>query len=141
MACLLGSFGLTVGTYFSLGDSDKESFLLLGTGEHLSLADIKNDPKDFSFDHVELLTLSACETGRANPDRDGREIESLAKITGDRGAKSTIASLWPVADSSTAILMQRFYELRELGDNGDLWVVLLNRGATTRARARRRGRG
>ena len=31
--------------------------------------------------------------------------------------------------------------LRELGDNGDLWVVLLNRGATTRARARRRGRG
>ncbi len=105
-----------ISSHFSLGDSDKESFLLLGTGEHLSLADIKNDPKDFSFDHVELLTLSACETGRANPDRDGREIESLAKITGDRGAKSTIASLWPVADSSTAILMQRFYELRELGD-------------------------
>ncbi|MBD1545523.1 CHAT domain-containing protein [Roseibium aggregatum] len=105
-----------ISSHFSLGDSDKDSFLLLGTGEHLSLADIKNDPKDFNFDHVELLTLSACETGRANPDRDGREIESLAKITGDRGAKSTIASLWPVADSSTAILMQRFYELRELGD-------------------------
>lgn len=104
-----------ISSHFSLGDSDKESFLLLGTGEHLSLADIKNDPKDFNFDHVELLTLSACETGRANPDRDGREIESLAKITGDRGAKSTIASLWPVADSSTALLMQRFYELRELG--------------------------
>jgi CHAT domain-containing protein/TPR repeat protein len=105
-----------ISSHFSLGDSDKDSFLLLGTGEHLSLADIKSDPKGFNFDHVELLTLSACETGRANPDRDGREIESLAKITGDRGARSTIASLWPVADSSTAILMQRFYELRELGN-------------------------
>lgn len=105
-----------ISSHFRLGDSDKESYLLLGTGEHLSLADIKNDPKDFNFGHVELLTLSACETGRTNPDRDGREIESLAKITGDRGAKATIASLWPVADISTAILMQRFYELRELGD-------------------------
>ena len=105
-----------ISSHFSLGDSDKESFLLLGTGEHLSLADIKNHPKDFNFDHVELLTLSACETGRTNPDRDGREIESLAKITGDRGARSTIASLWPVADNSTALLMQRFYELRELGN-------------------------
>jgi len=105
-----------ISSHFRLGDSDKDSYLLLGTGEHLSLADIKNDPKGFDFGHVELLTLSACETGRTNPDRDGREIESLAKITGDRGAKSTIASLWPVADNSTAILMQRFYELRELGD-------------------------
>ncbi|WP_346891871.1 CHAT domain-containing protein [uncultured Roseibium sp.] len=105
-----------ISSHFKLGDRDTDSYLLLGTGEHLSLADIRDDPKDFNFNHVELLTLSACETGRANPDRDGREIESLAKITGDRGAKSTIASLWPVADSSTAILMQRFYELRELGD-------------------------
>ncbi|SHL22702.1 CHAT domain-containing protein [Roseibium suaedae] len=105
-----------ISSHFYLGESDKDSFLLLGTGEHLSLAEIKNDPKDFDFKHVELLTLSACETGRVHPDRDGREIESLAKITGDRGAQSTIASLWQVADASTAIMMQRFYELREFGN-------------------------
>lgn len=104
-----------VSSHFQLGDNDVDSFLLLGNGEHLSLAEIKDDPKAFDFSHVELLTLSACETGRAHPDNDGREIESLAKITGDRGAHSTIASLWPVADSSTALLMQRFYELRALG--------------------------
>ena len=105
-----------VSSHFALGANDRDSFLLLGTGEHLSLSDIKQDRAAFDFEHVELLTLSACTTGFANPDRDGREIDSLAKITSDRGAKSTLASLWPVADSATAILMQRFYELRELGN-------------------------
>jgi CHAT domain-containing protein len=49
------------------------------------------------------------------PARDGRELESLARITGDRGAKAILASLWPVADNTTAIMMQRFYELRDRG--------------------------
>lgn len=104
-----------ISSHFYLGESEADSFLLLGTGDHLSLSTIKDDPADFDFRHVELLTLSACETGRANASSDGREIESLAKITSDRGAGSTIASLWPVADASTALLMQRFYELKELG--------------------------
>ena len=105
-----------ISSHFALGETDGDSFLLLGTGEYLTLKDIKQDRAAFDFEHVELLTLSACTTGFANPGRDGREIDSLAKITSDRGAKSTLASLWPVADSATAILMQRFYELRELGD-------------------------
>ncbi|OCW59478.1 CHAT domain-containing protein [Hoeflea olei] len=104
-----------VSSHFALGETDQDSFLLLGTGDYLTLRDIKLAKTEFDFEHVELLTLSACTTGFANPGRDGREIDSLAKITSDRGAKSTLASLWPVADSATAILMQRFYELRELG--------------------------
>lgn len=30
-----------------------------------------------------------------------------------QGAKAVIASLWPVADASTKVLMQRFYRIRE----------------------------
>jgi CHAT domain-containing protein len=30
-----------------------------------------------------------------------------------KGAKSVIATLWPVADSSTALLMETFYRIRE----------------------------
>lgn len=104
-----------IASHFSLGDSDADSFLLLGTGDHLTLKEIKDQKNFFDFGRVDLLTLSACSTGFANPDADGRDIESLAKVTSDRGAKSTLASLWPVADTSTALLMQRFYELRERG--------------------------
>lgn len=104
-----------VSSHFALGETDATSFLLLGTGERLPLADIKANRRAFEFGRVDLLTLSACQTGFASPARDGRELESLARITGDRGAKAILASLWPVADNTTAIMMQRFYELRDRG--------------------------
>jgi len=104
-----------VSSHFHLGETDTSSFLLLGTGERLALNDIKRNRRAFEFGLVDLLTLSACSTGYAQPGRDGRELESLARITGSRGAKAILASLWPVADKTTAILMQRFYELRERG--------------------------
>lgn len=104
-----------VSSHFALGETDATSFLLLGTGERLALADIKANRRAFEFGRVDLLTLSACQTGFASPARDGRELESLARITGERGAKAILASLWPVADNTTAIMMQRFYELRDRG--------------------------
>lgn len=104
-----------VSSHFNLGDSDATSFLLLGTGERLNLRDIKRNRRAYEFGYVDLLTLSACETGYADPAQDGREIESLSKLTGSRGAHAILASLWPVSDNSTAVMMQRFYELRELG--------------------------
>lgn len=104
-----------IASHFALGKTDADSNLLLGTGELLSLREIKDDKSRYDFHHVELLTLSACETGFAAEDADGREIDSLSKVTSDRGAQSTLASLWPVSDPSTALMMQRFYELLTKG--------------------------
>ncbi|TNB46896.1 CHAT domain-containing protein [Martelella lutilitoris] len=111
----VGAGTVHVASHFVLGTSEDDSYLLLGTGEHLPVSEIKGTSGDFDFSNVDLLTWSACETGRANPGSDGREIESLAKITGERGAKATLATLWPVLDISTPLIMQRFYELREFG--------------------------
>ncbi len=91
---------------FVAGDQSK-SFLLLGDGGRLSLAELKTLPNLFSG--VQLLTLSACNTGVG----DGTEVEGFGTLAQRQGAKAVIASLWPVADSSTSLLMAEFYRIRE----------------------------
>ena len=85
-----------------------DSFLLLGDGNHLSLKQIGK----MNFSNVELLTLSACETALGGPGSDshGAEVESLGAIAQKRGARAVLATLWPVADSSTALLMRTLYQ-------------------------------
>jgi CHAT domain-containing protein len=94
---------------FAPGD-ETNSALLLGDGQFLSLAQIKSLPNVFGG--VDLLTLSACNTatgGAAN----GKEVEGFAVLAQRQGAKAVVASLWPVADRSTTLLMEEFYRLRE----------------------------
>ena len=91
--------------------NETESFLLVGDGSHLSLAQIKNESN--MFGGVELLTLSACDTASGGAGADGREIDGLGMVAQRQGAKAVIASLWPVADASTQLLMQKFYEIRD----------------------------
>ena len=55
---------------------------------------------------IELLVLSACETAAG----DDRAILGLAGIATRSGARSTLATLWPVFDDSTASLMGEFYQ-------------------------------
>jgi CHAT domain-containing protein/Tfp pilus assembly protein PilF len=86
------------------------SFLLLGTGEELSLAKIRGTPNIFGG--VDLLALSACETATTGVDADGKEIEGFAVLAQQKGARSVLASLWPVADKSTPLLMEKFYQAR-----------------------------
>lgn len=87
---------------FQPGD-DSQSYLLIGDGTHLSLADLKVSAH--LFGGVQLLTLSACNTGMG----DGAEVEGFGTLAQRQGAKAIVASLWPVADSSTSLLMQSFY--------------------------------
>jgi CHAT domain-containing protein len=54
---------------------------------------------------IELLVLSACESAKG----DGRSILGLAGVAAQAGARSTIASLWLVDESSTVVLMDEFY--------------------------------
>jgi len=89
--------------------TDRDSFLLLGDGSTMSLERIRNGS---FFQESELLTLSACETAMGTTGK-GIEIEGFGAIAMNQGAKSVIATLWPVSDNSTAMLMKEFYRLKE----------------------------
>ena len=93
--------------------NETDSFLLLGDGSRLSLAQIKTAFNLFSG--VELLTLSACDTATGGAGADGKEVEGFGVLAQRQGAKAVVASLWPVADASTRRLMQEFYRLRDEG--------------------------
>jgi CHAT domain-containing protein len=54
---------------------------------------------------VELLTLSACESARGS---DSAAL-GLSGVAVKAGAKTAVASLWQVSDSSTCYLMEAFY--------------------------------
>ncbi|MCD7984540.1 MAG: CHAT domain-containing protein [Desulfovibrio sp.] len=100
-----------VASHFQFEPSDqKASFLLLGDGKRLTMGEMFGQ-KGFSFDKVDLLTLSACDTASGVKKGDGREVESFGALAQRRGAKAVLASLWPVADASTAAFMQDFYAL------------------------------
>ena len=90
--------------------NETNSFLLLGDGSRMSLAEIKSLPNVFGG--VELLTLSACNTATSGAGADGKEVEGFAVMAQRQGAKAVVASLWPVADRSTRVLMQDFYRRR-----------------------------
>ncbi len=87
--------------------TEQASFLLLGNGEHLSLAQVR---ADYRFDHLDLVTLSACDT--AVGASGGQEIEGFGALAQQQGAKGVLATLWPVNDDSTGMLMQQFYRSR-----------------------------
>jgi CHAT domain-containing protein len=95
---------------FSPGN-ETNSALLLGDGTFLSLAQIKSLPNVFGG--VELLTLSACNTATGGSGANGKEVEGFGVLAQRQGAKAVVASLWPVADRSTKLLMQEFYRSRE----------------------------
>ncbi len=93
--------------------NDVDSFLLLGDGSRLTVADLRRATN--IFEGVELLTMSACNTAIGASGARGEEVESFGAWAQLNGAKSVIASLWPVADSSTRAFMQQFYRARVEG--------------------------
>ncbi|MDQ3917686.1 MAG: CHAT domain-containing protein [Acidobacteriota bacterium] len=103
-----------IASHFAFRPGDEtDSYLLLGDGTHLSLAQVKAAAN--LFGGVDLLTLSACDTASGGAGGDGKEVEGFAVLAQRQGAKAVVASLWPVADSSTRLLMAEFYRLRGEG--------------------------
>jgi CHAT domain-containing protein/Tfp pilus assembly protein PilF len=101
-----------IASHFELApENEDSSFLLLGDGSHLTLTQLSLIPNLFA--NVDLLTLSACNTAVGTSKASGGEWESLGMIAQRKGAKAIIATLWPVADESTRLLMQQFYRLHE----------------------------
>jgi CHAT domain-containing protein/Tfp pilus assembly protein PilF len=94
---------------------DVDSFLLLGGGDKLNLAELRTN-KLFDLTGVDLLTLSACETARTELDANGVEIESFGVIAQRRGAKTVLATLWSISDNAAPKLMEEFYRQYQAGN-------------------------
>lgn len=91
---------------FVTGDPE-DSFVLFGDGSRASLRDVAT----WSLQNVDLVILSACETGLGGKLGNGTEIMGFGYQMEYAGAKAAIASLWQVSDGGTQALMDRFYDL------------------------------
>lgn len=83
----------------------EDSFILLGDGDTITLPDIQT----LNLLNVDLVVLSACETGRGGKLGNGEEILGFGYQIQETGAKAAIASLWKVDDGGTQALMTAFY--------------------------------
>ncbi len=81
------------------------SRLALGNGATMLLDEFRASGVDLS--RLELLVLSACDTGLDVADEQG--LSSLAGMFGCLGARSVLATLWPVDDAASAELVGHFY--------------------------------
>ncbi|MBH8576016.1 CHAT domain-containing protein [Nostocaceae cyanobacterium CENA369] len=86
-----------------------EDTFLLAWDERVSVKDLSElleNRGSNSSRAIELLVLSACDTAAG----DDRAVLGLAGLAVKSGARSTIATLWPVKDKAAAMLMIRFYD-------------------------------
>lgn len=91
--------------YHLVPGSPTRSFLLLGNGERMPISAFLSEEYDWS--ETALLFLSACESMAGDTSFDG--ASTLAAALHLRGVDAFVASIWPVADASTAALVSRFY--------------------------------
>jgi CHAT domain-containing protein len=62
-----------------------------------------------NLDGVQLVVLSACESGLGKQ-ASGEGLLGLQRSFQSAGARTVVASLWPVDDKATAVLMRHFYQ-------------------------------
>src|SRR5690606_11675120 len=92
--------------YHLVPGSPTRSFLLLGDGERMPISAFLSEGFDWSG--TNLLFLSACETMTGDTNFSG--AATLAGALHLRGLDALVASIWPLADVSSAELVARFYE-------------------------------
>jgi CHAT domain-containing protein/Tfp pilus assembly protein PilF len=100
-----------IATHFKFQPGDMEfSFILLGDGSALTLKMLKD--YYYNLSKVDLLTISACETAVSPQSANGQELESFGVMAQKKwAAKSVISTLWKVADVSTGLFMEQFYQV------------------------------
>jgi len=89
---------------FVVGTPD-ESFILFGDGTPLTVSQMRT----LNLNGIDLVVLSACETGVDYQLGTGAEILGLGYQLERAGARAAIASLWVVDDGGTQQLMNAFY--------------------------------
>jgi CHAT domain-containing protein len=83
--------------------------LVLANGKFMSGLSIV----DLPLENLQLVTLSACQTGLGEFTDDGG-VQGLQRAFHVAGCPNVVASLWKVNDDATAALMTQFYH--------ELWV-------------------
>jgi CHAT domain-containing protein len=102
-----GRYGiLHIATHGKFSTSVNDSFLLT-FDEKLTMSTLDRLIGLFRFreDPLELLTLSACQTGVG----DDRAALGLAGVAIKAGARSAVATLWFINDEASATLVSEFY--------------------------------
>lgn len=102
-----GQFGiLHIATHGQFAPDPDQTFLLTFDGK-LTLSQLDQLVGLFRFrqDPLELLTLSACQTGVG----DDRAALGLAGVAVKAGARSALATLWFINDEASAALVSEFY--------------------------------
>ncbi len=89
----------------------EDSFILFGNGQRATFRDVAS----WSLPNVDLVVLSACETGLGGKLGNGDEILGFGYQIQKTGAKAAIASLWTVDDGGTQVLMNAFYRAFTVG--------------------------
>ncbi|WP_138499405.1 CHAT domain-containing protein [Nostoc sp. PA-18-2419] len=85
----------------------EDSFILFGNGDRVNFRNVST----WSLPNVDLVVLSACETGLGGKLGNGEEILGFGYQMQQTGAKAAIASLWSVDDGGTQALMSAFYNI------------------------------
>ncbi len=102
-----GRFGiLHIATHGQFATDADETFLLTFDGK-LTMNQLEQLVGLFRFrqDPLELLTLSACQTGIG----DDQAALGLAGVAIKAGARSALATLWFINDEASAALVSEFY--------------------------------
>lgn len=86
-----------------------ESALHLGNDERLTLRDLLDGSPDLTA--ARLAVLSACRSGLVEYRDAPDEALGFPAVLLQAGIPAVVGTLWPVADLSSALLMDRFYEL------------------------------
>ena len=84
-------------------DSPLLSSILLANGESLTVYDLMGARMN-----ADLVVLSACRTAQGEATR-GDDVLGLTRGLLAAGARATLATLWPVDDLATSMLMEQFY--------------------------------
>jgi CHAT domain-containing protein len=113
---------LHIGTHGKFSTDVDDSFLLTFDGK-LTMQRLDHLVGLFRFreEPLELLTLSACQTGVG----DDRAALGLAGVALKAGARSALATLWFINDEASATLISEFY--RQLGNPAFSKAVALQR--------------
>ena len=90
-------------------DEPLDSALYLADGDRLTLRDLLDGNLDLSSPR--LAVLSACQTGITEFSQVPNEVIGLPAGFLQAGIPGVVATLWPVNDRSTAVLVAEFYRL------------------------------
>lgn len=113
-----------------LYDNSMSQSGLVFSGARYALKDPDHDPKlsdgllsakemaNISLDSVDLMVLSACQTGLGYITADG--VYGIQRALKQAGVKALIVSLWSVDDVATSLLMMNFYDNLKNDENADI---------------------